>query len=151
MQCSLKTPCCHALLHTSSPSHLEGKKTQKSIGGKEIQHILKIVKERKRHLRRDSFPSYAHCRVYYRITRSVGHSKRNQGLIQLYDKEKKVRAHFRTHRCIGLSAKYQLPGKQLSLRETCPKSSFLPCFSNSPSPCLVAFLSTQEDAGIQNH
>lgn len=93
------------------------KKKPKQKTSKEIQYILKTVKESKRCSRRDSFPSYAHCHVYYKITSCVEHSKRNQGSIQLCGKEKKVRAHFRTYSCTGLSAKYQLSGKQLSLRE----------------------------------
>jgi len=41
-----------------------------------------------------------------------------------------------------LSVKYQLPGKETFLGETCTKSSFLLCFSGLQ--CLVVFLSTRE-------
>lgn len=40
------------------------------------------------------------------------------------------------------AAKYQLPGKELFLGETCTKCSFLLCFSGPP--CLVVFLSRRK-------
>lgn len=63
-------------------------------------------------------------------------------LQQLRGKEKKVKVHFWTHSCMGLSAEYQLPGKELFLGATSTKSHFLLCFSGSQ--CLVVLLSTQE-------